>query len=57
MLLQCEQCGFKDYQMLKMPSSLMEIHENFIVFDNSTSDCYVTICRNCIGLLDNNKGD
>jgi hypothetical protein len=55
MLLQCEQCGFTDSQMLKMPSSLMEIHEGKIVFDNSTSDCYVTICKNCIGLLE--KGE
>lgn len=51
MLLVCEQCGFKDSIMLKMPSSMIILDEDKIIFDNSSTDCYINLCRNCIGFF------
>lgn len=52
MLLVCSQCGNQDYIMLKMPSNMITLATDKIIFDNSSEETYINLCKSCIGLYE-----
>jgi hypothetical protein len=56
MLLMCDQCGFVDMKMLKLPSTLFSITGNLLTFENSSKDSYINMCVNCLG-INEEKGE